>query len=144
MCKAAGLSAAQGCLCRLSAEVVSIQIIIWANAPGISRLVSQHGFATLPAVVKQNGVSAWSGMFQSRKVPKALVVESSTGRTICADAIVHVKAQDAAATFPWHAAQWAEQLDACIASAAATSCDTSARKECILVRDGCFALNILT
>ena len=103
--------------CSQPAGTVSVQVVVWPGISGVSRAVSQCGFATLPHLINSVGVSVWSSLLRSLKVPKAQVLASRTGRVVCPDAIGALQQRTFEQDFPWAQPLWSDQFDACLARA---------------------------
>lgn len=96
---------------RLPEEKVGVLLL---EAPrtsaGVTRMIHQSGFPVLPPLSNRRGsMCMWSTLFSSSRVPRAMVIKSSSAAIVCGDAIRCVHRKDVS-KFPWEPPCWSTSL----------------------------------
>jgi hypothetical protein len=112
----------QLCVCRLPGNTVAILLLdAPRNNAAVKRMIQQSGIPVLPALRNRRGSTCmWSPFFSSLKVPRAMVVESSTGSIVCGDAIHSIHRKDIS-NFPWQPTPWSSNLVGAVMAAHGTT-----------------------
>ena len=88
---------------------------------GVLRMIHQSGFTVLPPLSNRRGSTCmWSTLFTSARVPRAMVVDSSTGSILCGDAIHSIHRKDVS-KFPWQPPSWSSALVGAVLSACSST-----------------------
>lgn len=108
--------------CRLPDTKVGVLLLEAPRCtPGVHRMVKQSGFPVLPPLSNRRGSTCmWSTLFKSTRVPRAMVVQSSTGSILCRDAIHAIHRTDSA-KFPWQPSSWSSALVGAVLSACSST-----------------------